>query len=186
MHPSLKITQIEGKGRGIIATAFIPKDSLLMREHCFYSKSTEVNTEVEEKFEKLTPFGGTISEKMKYNAFDDFRTYLYISMINHSCNANSYVIDDEDDNTHNTMYVYSCRDINEGEEVTISYLEPECYYMSKAMINVARETQRKRLMKYWGFECNCSFCSGGSDVIDWYCPVPKGCSASHLIDFPSI
>lgn len=66
-----------------------------------------------------------------------------IALLNHSCNPNSAVVFDG-----NIASLRSIRDISEGEQVTISYIDN----------TFKRATRRQQLREQYFFECKCSGC----------------------------
>ncbi|KAH8740449.1 SET domain containing protein with a cysteine cluster at the C-terminus [Cryptosporidium ryanae] len=65
------------------------------------------------------------------------------SCFNHSCQPNCCVYSMGD----STVYISTIRDINEGEELTISYID-----------NTLSFPERKELINNYHFECSCSVC----------------------------
>ncbi|KAH7646959.1 SET domain containing with a cysteine cluster at the C-terminus [Cryptosporidium bovis] len=65
------------------------------------------------------------------------------SCFNHSCDPNCCVYSMGD----STVYISTIRDIKEGEELTISYID-----------NTLPLTERKKLIHNYHFECNCNIC----------------------------
>lgn len=66
------------------------------------------------------------------------------SLVNHSCNGN-LAIDFEKDRTISWL---ALRDIQPGEELTISYIDE----------TLDVEDRQFRLRNYWGFTCQCEKC----------------------------
>jgi len=94
-----------------------------------------------EKAIKTTP-QATYAEA-EQNEHDSCGIWLTASLINHACKPNAYrsFIGD-------AMILRATRDINEGEEIKIDYV-------NAAMLSVK---ERKEKMKNWGFECQCELC----------------------------
>jgi len=85
--------------------------------------------------------------------------YPLHSMMNHSCEPNVsmfYEADEEegeegDYSPCSKVYAYALRDIEEGEEITCSYLDAE---------QLELETEeRQDLLRDYGFRCTCSSCT---------------------------
>ncbi|KAH7070129.1 hypothetical protein FB567DRAFT_564860 [Paraphoma chrysanthemicola] len=74
-----------------------------------------------------------------------------IAMLNHDCRPNAAYFWDEQMMTH---YVHAIRDIQPGEEITITYIDNE----------KDRKTRMKRLQKSWGFKCSCSACTANPSL----------------------
>jgi len=83
--------------------------------------------------------------KYIYNAFEgnDFGplTLPFIAKLNHSCNPNVKFIFNK---LNGSMYVYSVKNINKGEEIFDSYLE------NKTIFN-----HKDYLSNHYGFVCSC-------------------------------
>lgn len=69
-----------------------------------------------------------------------------IAMLNHDCRPNAAYSWDEEMMTH---YVHAIRDIQPGEEITITYIDNE----------KDRKARMARLKRNWGFDCGCSACT---------------------------
>jgi len=72
--------------------------------------------------------------------------YSYLPLLNHSCNPNAAPLkqpQDQDDRTS----VIAIRDINPGEEISISYIDE----------SVSLEDRKEQLLDF-GFDCQCEKC----------------------------
>lgn len=76
--------------------------------------------------------------------FDPVGLYPLLSYANHSCAPNARVI--HLDSAHARLV--AARRIEEDEEVSITYVNPELSY----------EERQKHLRQQYGFECQCSKC----------------------------
>lgn len=74
--------------------------------------------------------------------------FLHISLINHSCIPNTILITNESESI-----LYALRDIDENEELTISYLDP--IGVPKALL------EREEDLKNWMDVCLCDYCISG-------------------------
>ena len=72
-------------------------------------------------------------------------TFLKIDRCNHSCSPNAA---HKWDVTRFASYLYALRDIRAGEEICITYTD----------ITAPRQTRRAKLLKSYGFLCNCQGC----------------------------
>ncbi|KIY45454.1 SET domain-containing protein [Fistulina hepatica ATCC 64428] len=72
--------------------------------------------------------------------------FLHTSRINHSCAPNARV---QWDYASFELSVIATRTINEGDEVTISYVDPR----------FPREARRQQLKETYGFDCQCDHCA---------------------------
>jgi hypothetical protein len=90
-------------------------------------------------------------EEEEYHGFAAL--FPAISRINHDCRPNA---DYRFDHAALAQYVHAARDIAQGEEITVSYIDPL----------MAREARLGRLRANWGFECSCALCAldGGRRV----------------------
>lgn len=79
------------------------------------------------------------------------RLFLVTSRINHSCHPNAR----SRQTTDGRKVVTALRDIEEGEEVTLRYLDHHRYGTRRAW--------REATERMWGFACNCRGCADKSD-----------------------
>ncbi|KAI1200724.1 hypothetical protein F5X97DRAFT_340201 [Nemania serpens] len=88
-----------------------------------------------------------------YTLGDDSHMALYpeVSRINHACRPNAFV---RFSPTSFDVKVVAFRDIEIGEEITISYIP----------LNHPRE-KRQHDLRRWGFDCNCSLCTASKTDI---------------------
>ena len=70
------------------------------------------------------------------------------SCFNHSCDPNCRVLVPRDDTENSKAIVQTVRDVEEGEELTFSYLEDE---------TEPYQVRQEQLRDY-GFECRCPKC----------------------------
>lgn len=75
-----------------------------------------------------------------------------IAMLNHDCRPNAAYFFDEETMT---QYVHAIRDIQPGEEITITYIDNE----------KDTKTRLSRLQN-WGFQCNCLSCTAHSSLTE--------------------
>ncbi|KAK3688982.1 hypothetical protein B0T22DRAFT_536027 [Podospora appendiculata] len=69
-----------------------------------------------------------------------------LARINHACDPNAFVHFSE---VTLAMTIWSARDIEPGEEITISYSDPTATY----------EERQDALLNIWGFKCTCDMCT---------------------------
>jgi hypothetical protein len=90
-------------------------------------------------------------DKFRFNAFgrgDWSLLYYAASFFNHSCKSNAdFTIDEQTFN----LRVIPLRDLNPGDEITISY--------DNVPLNMSRKRRREYMMKMHGFVCNCNRCN---------------------------
>ncbi|KAK3329982.1 hypothetical protein B0H66DRAFT_542503 [Apodospora peruviana] len=165
--------QVPGKGIGLIANRTIRKGEIIMqRTPCllveFDSEDSELAKKArKESYEKalarlpdatrelfMAQIGDDVVAKVDRNAFRLFlgdneghvASYPEVSRFNHDCRPNlHYRLKNL---THTTVAV---RDIEKGEELTISYIE--------GMIPYAERQER---LESWGFKCACDACKADS------------------------
>ncbi|KAF2822702.1 SET domain-containing protein [Ophiobolus disseminans] len=94
---------------------------------------------LEEAIMKTNAFGSTVADVSARTLFPD------ISRINHACNPNSFVMFSR---AGVSMAIKAYRDIEEGEEISISYL----------LLGIP-SAQRATQLQRWGFTCTCALCS---------------------------
>ncbi|KAH7121070.1 hypothetical protein B0J11DRAFT_581829 [Dendryphion nanum] len=115
-------------------------------------KKTEEEEEEEEEVGQLeedvlmtNAFGTTLGE-------GNFRAlFPIISRINHACEPNSFVMFSQ---TGFSLGIKAYRDIEPGEEITISYL-----------LLGQPSDKRQEGLKRWGFKCTCSLCKAPKHIL---------------------
>ena len=73
--------------------------------------------------------------------------YIKSSFFNHSCEPNCFYY-----GIANLLIVKAIKNINKGEELTVSYIEPKPAYM------------RKNELLKWEFNCECKYCKEEADI----------------------
>ncbi|KAI9752906.1 MAG: hypothetical protein M4579_005424 [Chaenotheca gracillima] len=167
------IRPIPGKGQGLVTTTKILKGTRILTESPAFRVPRDVsdieaveqvvNREVDrlskarqQAFHSLSNIHGTgassalgIARTNVLPLGADAREgglFLEASRINHSCVHNAQ-------NTWNTtlgqLTIHVFKDLEEGEEITISYLEGSESYVAR----------QQRLKKSFGFDCTCELCS---------------------------
>ncbi|XWX00673.1 hypothetical protein V2A60_008774 [Cordyceps javanica] len=164
--------EIPGKGKGIVATTKIPKGTRILAESpLFIVQKKQPNPQVAgvdicREIERL-------SDKQKQDFFalhnshenrhipelgicktnalplgsdaTEGGLFLQASRINHSCRHNAQNTWNE---RLNKITIHGFRDIEEGEEITISYLSESSKYADRQI----------RLESAFGFRCSCELC----------------------------
>ncbi|GFH10530.1 SET and MYND domain-containing protein [Haematococcus lacustris] len=72
--------------------------------------------------------------------------YLAASLVNHSCEPNLDVVFPRN---NSTLALRAARDISRGEQLTISYLDPEMHVAAR----------QRQLHFAYGFTCQCQRCA---------------------------
>ncbi|KAK0649755.1 hypothetical protein B0T16DRAFT_492320 [Cercophora newfieldiana] len=78
--------------------------------------------------------------------------FAELSRINHACDPNAHVHFSE---TTMAMTIWSAKDIQPGEEITISY----------SSIDLTSKERKETLQDTWGFKCSCSLCTAPKAVL---------------------
>ncbi|KAI1177157.1 hypothetical protein F4777DRAFT_587391 [Nemania sp. FL0916] len=172
--PPFYVEEIPGKGIGLRANRTIPKgEVLLVRAPTLVVQTdavNELNVAVRNRMYELAlarlpkerrdgflaQMGHSIHNKIDVNSFQIFvhgagekgtshlSCYPEVARLNHDCRPNvHYHI------TNATITALASRDIQQGEELTVSYVD--VFLPSK---------ERKQRIQSWGFECACALCQG--------------------------
>ncbi|GAB0138347.1 hypothetical protein EsDP_00006583 [Epichloe bromicola] len=96
--------------------------------------------------------GDEIEDRLRTNSFtislgepmDHHALFTQTSRLNHACRPNCVYQFDRRTLTHK---VYTIQDVEPGQELTISYIEP-----------IATYEERRQIIQTWGFNCSCSAC----------------------------
>lgn len=81
--------------------------------------------------------------------------YILHSHMNHSCEPNVSVRHLHQREALARITVLTRREILPGEELTITYVDPEMSYL-----------ERRRALGEWGFVCNCARCEKEAKEVD--------------------
>jgi hypothetical protein len=173
MEYNCEIRDIPGKGQGLVSTTFIPKGTRVLSESPILKiPRSSSNIDVVDKLikEQVDTLGSTQREAFfkLFNAHSDKYTqtmgitktnalplgssaseggiFLKASRINHACDHNSQNTWNEETNKL-TIHVF--KDLEEGSEITIAYLDGDQDYSSRQL----------NLKKHFNFTCTCTLCS---------------------------
>ncbi|KAI0532073.1 hypothetical protein GGR58DRAFT_523593 [Xylaria digitata] len=178
--PSYAVVDIPPKGKGVMATRRISRAEAFMSDWATvvldlsFSKAMQrqvgyqflhLATEQLSDPDKVLGLGRSstkavdiIEDILGTNSFSytlggDSHMALYpeVARINHACKPNAFV---RFSATSFDVKVVAFRDIEIGEEITISYIP----------MNLPRE-KRQRDLRRWGFECTCSLCTASKTEI---------------------
>lgn len=171
------LKDIPGKGKGLVANRNIPRGTRILCEEAIIQTSQsydrlhieELKRRVTEKFNALTdkhkhaflslrnvlPYKSPAEQYLGIlhtNAFPiqdggiGGGIFLKASRINHACDKNAHNSWNKNIKRHT---IHAIRDINQGEEITISYLA----------VHRSRQDRQKTLRTQFKFECSCRLCS---------------------------
>ncbi|KAK5662503.1 hypothetical protein OQA88_8415 [Cercophora sp. LCS_1] len=185
-RPPFRVEDIPGKGKGVVATKKIEKDKVIMIDHVAVLSTAEYSADVtqEEVRELLFEAVERLSAPERVRGLSgrgrDRRGFLLskeedvlstnsfelpvagwgymglfpeLSRVNHACRPNAHVHFSE---ASLAITVWSARDIEPGEEITISYSAVDLTYAER----------QKTLADIWGFNCTCSLCTADKKVRD--------------------
>ncbi|KAK3989756.1 SET domain-containing protein 5 [Cladorrhinum sp. PSN332] len=175
-NPSFKVVDIPNKGKGVVATRRIKKYEEIMVDYAALVVDIAFTIDVDvwrgyqlmgAAVENLSPEGkrdlmalgrtnpmarDEVEDVLRTNAFatelgkrQHMAVYTVVSRINHGCRPNAYTRFIQE---NLQISVGAAKDIEEGEEITISYLT-----LGKT------SDERKKALKQWGFECTCDLCA---------------------------
>ncbi|KAI1806354.1 SET domain-containing protein [Daldinia bambusicola] len=178
--PAYEVTDIPGKGKGVIATRHIKRAEAIMADWAVLIVSLDfptavmrtqgyrfLHTAVDQladpdrvlSLARSSSFSVDIIEDiLRTNSFsftlaDEPHMALYpdVSRVNHACRPNSYIRF-----TPSTLAVsvVALKDIDPGEEITITYVP----------LGNTKDERREALQK-WGFECTCSLCTASKTEV---------------------
>ncbi|KAH8895247.1 SET domain-containing protein [Thozetella sp. PMI_491] len=178
-EPLYEIKEVQGKGKGAIATRRIAKDMVIMIDPAIMLSPMQypgdvpwqkiqdmlrVGVEQLRDPERVTGLGkkGTsgaspVEDVFLTNSFAvSVGGALYsglfpeLSRLNHDCRPNARIYFSE---KAMTMVVWSLRDIEPGEEITISCNNPNLH------TGFTYQERQRTTADLWGFHCNCPLCS---------------------------
>ncbi|CAF3542590.1 unnamed protein product [Fusarium graminearum] len=176
-EPMTELQEVPGKGQGLIATRKIPKGTRILSEKAIirvpeiFANIAAVSASIGRQVDSLPPDQreAFLSMCNIYPSDDDTSPYLGIvrsnglpmdfgsgvflqaSRINHACDNNAQKDYNEGIKRHT---VHALRDIEEGEEITITYLG----------ILKNRRTRQQALRTKFMFTCTCNLCSLPDDL----------------------
>ena len=169
------VTQIPGKGQGVIATMDIPRGTLLVAETALFfvdnvgdhlsgpnKRTIEREAKDNSRFRDLFCTADPPSDESRFetNNFEvgdkkegKSRCGIFVeaSRFNHSCVPNAYCAwNPELNNRQGQLTIYAIQDIYAGEEILINYHTEDSYDL--------RDTRQAGLHDDYGFICNCPAC----------------------------
>ncbi|CUS08011.1 unnamed protein product [Tuber aestivum] len=116
----------------------------IMLRNCFdCTRLSSIDDPLENLFKEKTEVEKKIAEESPTGTAGGSGLWIMPSYINHSCwqnSARAFLGD--------LLIVRAVRDIPEGEEITLNYLESECDV----------QTRQKQCFSGWGFNCKCTLC----------------------------
>ncbi|KAI8958061.1 SET domain-containing protein [Daldinia sp. FL1419] len=178
--PAYEVTEIPGKGKGVIAMRRIKRAEAIMADWAALIVDLDFPTSIVRtegyrllhravdqmadpdrvlELARSSAFSGDIVEDvLRTNSFsftlaDESHMTLYpeVSRVNHACRPNSFI---RFTPSSLAVSIVALRDIEPGEEITITY------------VPLGKTTdERHAALKKWGFECTCSLCTGSKTEI---------------------
>ena len=170
-----KISKMEGRGVGWIATKHIRKGDKIWTEtpilnnmeHLIDGQSFAFILEIDEAVDNLSEKNkklflnlndpedmGDEAAMKNIRIYNDNVTpwglYIMASRLNHSCQPNAIWSSDTDMPPFRAVEVRALRNIPHGEEITVSYIR---------MSDLLSKEERQHKLSSWGFVCGCSLCS---------------------------
>ncbi|KAK0624985.1 RmlC-like cupin domain-containing protein [Bombardia bombarda] len=177
-----EVRDVPGKGRGAVATQRIEKDRVILIDHATILATIEypadvMREEVRDLMDrgvmqlsepwKVTSLARKDREEDDVSEMEDVlvtnsfvvkvgpENYMALfpdlARVNHACNPNAFIHFSE---KTLGMTVWSSRDIEPGEEITITYSDA-------GLLHAERQ---ERLQSVWGFKCTCSLCTAPPEV----------------------
>ncbi|KAK4204593.1 hypothetical protein QBC40DRAFT_336781 [Triangularia verruculosa] len=177
-----KVVDIPGKGQGVIATQKIEKGKAILVDHASILAAAEYPSDVmrEEVQDLLATAVNRLGEPEKVlglskkgrgegatdaedllltNSFtvgiqgkEFIALFADLSRFNHDCKPNAFIYFSE---TTLAMTVWASRDIEPGEEISITY----------TTAGLPSKERKQALENVWGFKCQCSLCTASPEVI---------------------
>lgn len=119
----------------------------------FVKSQHTTQAEREEALKKISAGSALLSSMDLFSSLDVSAIFNVLCSINHSCDPNTVIEDDNPYNKDRPYRLIAARDIKEGEQLFISYLDLE---NNELFNNV--EYRRKYLKGHYLFDCNCTRC----------------------------
>ncbi|KAK4166847.1 hypothetical protein QBC43DRAFT_256544 [Cladorrhinum sp. PSN259] len=181
-----KVVSIDGKGKGAVATRKISKGMAILVDTAAVLAEAEYPADVmREEVQELMrvavenlPDGGRkvkelsrvgrdeeeadeMEDTLLTNSFvvglaggkEYMGLFVEVARFNHDCRPNAFIHFSE---TTLAMTIWAAKDIEEGEEITITY----------SAAGMVTEERQSTLEKVWGFKCKCSLCSSPPSVLE--------------------
>ncbi|KAK3348998.1 hypothetical protein B0T25DRAFT_609423 [Lasiosphaeria hispida] len=176
-----EVRDVPGKGKGAVATRKIEKGRVVLIDHVMVLATAEfpadvMHEEVQDLLsrgvEQLSESGSVyglaqkgreeqglteVEDVLLTNSFEIAvadQPYMWIfpdlSRLNHACSSNAIMHFSE---TTLAMTVWSSRDIEPGEEITITYSDADMTYAER----------KKTFSEVWGFDCTCNLCTASEE-----------------------
>ncbi|KAK4223497.1 hypothetical protein QBC38DRAFT_425404 [Podospora fimiseda] len=178
-----KVVSIPGKGKGAVATRRIQKGMAILVDTASILAQAEYPADVtREEVQDLMGAavgrlrdGGegvrALSRKGRSEEEDDeledillnnsfavvlggknyMGLFVDVARFNHDCRPNAFIHFSE---TTFAMTIWAAKDIEEGEEITITY----------SAAGMLTEERQQTLEKVWGFKCKCSLCTASPSI----------------------
>jgi hypothetical protein len=151
----------ERKGNGIFAKRTFSRGDYIMVERPLFlfpgkimvihgnKLPFNIPDSAKQEMELLLPREGSLLQKLNINGMscggDEAGLFITLSRINHNCDPNA----DHQFWKSGLKILYATKNIEKGEEITISYCKTE----SRSL-----EERKEHLLLNYGFECDCRVC----------------------------
>ncbi|KAF7921989.1 uncharacterized protein EAE98_008200 [Botrytis deweyae] len=170
-NPRYALQDVQGKGKGLVATQDIPKGTRIIEEKPIMTRPKQappgfslrgqfnaLNNEQQQAFLSLKNvhpyknadeqyFGIFKTNGLPMASDDEGGLFIEACRINHACDNNAFSNWNTNIRKHT---IHALRDIHEGEEITISYLGSRSW---------PREIRRQVLQEKFKFLCSCNLCA---------------------------
>ncbi|WVQ80998.1 hypothetical protein IAT38_003105 [Cryptococcus sp. DSM 104549] len=141
--PMFKIADVPGKGKGVVATRFIPRGKEIMAEKPFVTLSVLMSFQADAVARETGYFqtnGISMLERFQIGMFE------HVCRLNHSCAPHAQYFWDND---RAVEVVHAVVDIASGQEILVFYIEPSALFSSR----------QASIQKGFDFACSCNLCS---------------------------
>jgi len=174
--PAIKVKELPGRGRGLVATRTISRGRTVLFEGplIMVRKRQGANAEVRRQYQGLTKgqrqyydsFGAEMTNKQDrvekifwrhcVHVVGDLRAmFSRFALVNHSCAGNAVINFTE----NGFLQLVLARRVEKDQEITVNYLDP---YIHRGKGDFFRVNRQATLQSNWGFTCACQVCAASS------------------------
>jgi len=142
-----ELTKDEYKKLQVYAVDYLPeKHRAAVLALSTHGQTFDSHEDLVEKIGETNAFDIEADDGDEIQDYGFFVVFPEIARFNHDCRPNA---DYYFDHSSLTQFIHATRDVQPGEELTLSYINP-------VMLRVARMA---KLARNWGFQCACSACT---------------------------